>query len=106
MRLVSKKKKTQELKQELKKKGGASLDGTVMSMLNFGGLGPARMSKSFNTIAGTTVVTILMTTCYNHEECFAVFSNFNFIMAGGAIADVLPLGTGVAARVRDPTPPF
>jgi len=77
-----------------------------MSMLNFGGLGPARMSKSFNVTTGTIVVTILMTACYNHEECFAVFSNFNFIMAGGAIADVLPLGTGVAARVSEPTPFF
>ena len=40
------------------------------------------------------------------KSVFAVFSNFNFFMAGGAIADVLPLGTGVAARVRDPTPFF
>ena len=76
-----------------------------MSMLNFR-LGPARASKIFNITTGKAVVTILMTTCYNHEECFAVFPNFNFLMAGGAIADVLPLGTGVAARVRDPTPFF
>ena len=99
MRSVSKKKK---LKQELKKRE-TSLDGTVMSMLNFGGLGPARASKSSNITTGKTVVTILMTTCNKYEECFAVFSNFNIFMAGGAIADVLPLGTGVAARVRDNT---
>ena len=77
-----------------------------MSMLNFDGLGPARASKSSNITTAKAVVTILMTTCNNREECFAVFSNFNFFMAGGAIADVLPLGTGVAARVRDPTPFF
>ena len=77
-----------------------------MSMLKFDGLGPARASKSSNITTGKTVVTILMTTCNKHEECFAVFSNFNICMAGGAIADVLPLGTGVAARVRDPTPLF
>ena len=75
-------------------------------MLNFDGLGPARASKSFNITTEKTVVTILMTTCNKHEEYFAVFSNFNIFIAGGAIADVLPLGTGVAARVRDPTPFF
>ena len=77
-----------------------------MSMLNFGGLGPARASKSLNITTEKTVVMILMTTCYNHEECFAVFSNFNIFMAGGAIVNVLPLGTGVAARLRDATPFF
>jgi len=83
-----------------------SLDGTVMSMLKFDSLGPARASKSSKITTGITVVTILMTTYNKHEACFAVFSNFNIFMAGGAIADVLPLGTGVAARVRDPTPFF
>ena len=89
-----------------RKRKETSLDGTVMSMLNFDGLGPARASKSSNITTGKTVVTILMTTCYNHEECFAVFPNFNFLTAGGAIADVLPLSTGVTARVRDPAPFF
>ena len=58
-----------------------------MSMLKLDGLGPACASKSSKITTGKTVVTILMTTCNKHEECFAVFSNFNIFMAGGAIAD-------------------
>ena len=82
------------------KKEETSLDGTVMSMLNFGGLGPAHASKSSNITTGKTVVTILMTTCYNHEECFAIFSDLT------SYGWWSHRGRGVAARVREPTPFF
>jgi len=62
---------------ERKRKRKRCFDGKVTSKLNFGGLGPARVSGTRDTTTGQTVVTMLMTTCYDYEEGFAVFFNFN-----------------------------